>query len=85
MAASKDTDGSEISIPAPGIAMGLNQKSKKATVSPKDAHPSGKRGHGRAMQILRGVAFTVYFFTCCATYVLQFAARDMRLDRIITY
>lgn len=69
MAPSKDTDGSETNIPAPAIAMGLSQASKKASTSPKDAHPSGKRGHGKAMQILRGLAFTIYFLTCCVTYV----------------
>lgn len=69
MARNKDTDGSETNIPAPTITMGLGQTSKTASASLKDAHPSGKRGHGKAMQILRGVAFTIYFLTCCVTYV----------------
>lgn len=37
--------------------------------SPSDAHPSGKEGYGRLMQILRGLAFAVYFNTCCIVYV----------------
>ncbi|KAH6603196.1 acyltransferase [Trichoderma cornu-damae] len=88
MVAAKETDGSEINISAPAVAMGLNQTSEKASASPNDAHPSGKRGHGRAMQILRGLAFGIYFFTCCVTIVitqllgcwLYFVNRDMYYD-----
>lgn len=31
-------------------------------------HPSGKEQHGRAMQILRGLLFAVYFIGGCTVY-----------------
>jgi len=30
-----------------------------------EAHPSGKEKHDRLTQVLRGLSFTIYFFTGC--------------------
>lgn len=56
----------DTSIPAPDVA-GLTGKTaqKPIKAGPKDAHPSGKESYGRVMQVLRGLAFAVYFNTCC--------------------
>jgi hypothetical protein len=69
MAVDKIAEGSDINLPTLGVAMGLKQTSAKGSAYPADAHPSGKRAHGRAVQVLRGLALGVYFFTCCVTYV----------------
>ena len=47
----------------------LKQTPGKGSAYPADAHPSGKLAHGRAVQVLRGLALGIYFFTCCVTYV----------------
>ncbi len=49
-------------VPAPNLTAGAT-KTAVATVE----HPSGKQGHGRLMQILRGLSFAVFFFTCIIT------------------
>jgi len=56
----------DTSVPSPDAA-GLMDSAgaKPAPSGPRDAHPSGKESYGRIMQILRGLAFAVYFNTCC--------------------
>lgn len=63
----------DTSLPSPDAA-GLMSSAGAKTVStgPKDAHPSGKESYGRIMQLLRGLAFAVYFNTCCIAYVTCF-------------
>lgn len=52
--------------PSPGVAGLLGSSGPKTSSGgPKDAHPSGKESYGRIMQVLRGLAFAVYFNTCC--------------------
>jgi hypothetical protein len=59
----------DTSVPSPDAA-GLMDSAgaKPAPSGPRDAHPSGKESYGRIMQILRGLAFAVYFNTCCIAY-----------------
>ncbi|KAI9896837.1 hypothetical protein N3K66_007859 [Trichothecium roseum] len=52
---------SETSIPAPDAA-GIEEI--RPLRPGKTAHPSGKESYGRFMQIVRGVAFGIYFATC---------------------
>lgn len=81
-----DTEGSDINIPAPTAAMGLTQTPGKGAAA-HDVHPSGKRAHGRGVQILRGLALAVYFLICCVTYVCDSLASNhvMNLDRTNAY
>ncbi|KAL6821350.1 acyltransferase domain-containing protein [Trichoderma camerunense] len=82
-----DTEGSDINIPAPAATMGLTQTPGKGAAS-HDVHPSGKRAHGRGVQILRGLALAVYFLICCVTIVasqvlgcwLYFVNREIYYD-----
>ncbi|PTB63468.1 acyltransferase-domain-containing protein [Trichoderma citrinoviride] len=88
MAVDKIAEGSDINLPTLGVAMGLKQTPGKGSAYPADAHPSGKLAHGRAVQVLRGLALGIYFFTCCVTIVisqvlgswLYFVNRDIYYD-----
>lgn len=62
------TTNTHTGVPPPDAA-GLVNKEKAAAGGPKDAHPSGKEGYGRLMQVLRGLAFAIYFNTCIMAYV----------------
>jgi hypothetical protein len=61
---------------APTKGVGATSHSQDATVnlsgaggaSKPELHPSGKEQHGRAIQILRGVLFAVYFLGGCTAY-----------------
>lgn len=56
-------------IPGPAPAAGLVKSTDAAPVKSQAIHhPSGKAGHGPIVKILRGIAFGVYFLTCCTTY-----------------
>jgi hypothetical protein len=65
----KQSDSSsEAVIPGPDNLAGVNQTSKtkpSMTQTKRITHPSGKAGHGPFVKFLRGLAFTVYFVTCC--------------------
>lgn len=61
MAELRQRKPAEEAVPAPDLAAGAKPKASEAT-SATD-HPSGKESHGRAIQILRGVSFTLFFFT----------------------
>jgi hypothetical protein len=51
----------DAAVPAPDVA-GLDALPKPA---PTAALPRTKASHGLVMQVLRGFAFVVYFWTCC--------------------
>ncbi|KAF7551114.1 hypothetical protein G7Z17_g5236 [Cylindrodendrum hubeiense] len=56
------------SIPKPDGADSnekTNEKPNAAANAPQDYHPSGKKGYGRFMQIVRGATFGIYFTTLC--------------------
>lgn len=67
--AEKNSPESNISSTEP--VAGLKNGTKLRSDSPRVVHPSGRSGHGRGMQILRGIAFAVYFSSCC--FVLVFS------------
>lgn len=65
---------SQENIPGPDVALGLKDtpdgSSKKPALASQAAHhPSGKAGHGTIVKFLRGLAFTVYFWSCVLVYV----------------
>lgn len=63
-------DPAGLGIASPGLKAGLEKPSEMVKpVEVKTEHPSGKESHGRVVQILRTVAFAIFFLTCCATYV----------------
>lgn len=81
MAASKAAEPAEENIPGPDSNAGIKPLEKsKVAFQAKDAHPSGRESHGRLMQILRGFAFAVYFFTCILAYVLSFHTRTTKQE-----
>ncbi|QPG93962.1 hypothetical protein C2857_003829 [Epichloe festucae Fl1] len=47
------------------VLVGVQNTTEKQSPSSGVWHPSGRAGHGRGMQILRVVAFAVYFNFCC--------------------
>ncbi|GAO18023.1 uncharacterized protein UV8b_00864 [Ustilaginoidea virens] len=61
----ENATGPESSIPSPKLTTCPKKDAGTSTESSRAAHPSGKRGHGRGVQILRGLAFTTYFTLCC--------------------
>ncbi|TQS34716.1 hypothetical protein Golomagni_04890 [Golovinomyces magnicellulatus] len=61
--ADKETEASEANIPSPE----LTTISKSKPSKPVTSHPSGKVGHGKLMQLLRGIAFAIYFNGCIVT------------------
>ncbi|KAG8420234.1 hypothetical protein J3459_011282 [Metarhizium acridum] len=65
-----ENDSSESKVPASELAAGFKNDEKQPANSSRFVHPSGKSGHGRAMQILRGIAFTAYFTFCCFAIVI---------------
>ncbi|KAG5931527.1 hypothetical protein E4U53_001719 [Claviceps sorghi] len=66
MAKSAEQNGPDVTIPAPGLAVGAHSKTTPPqSSSARVLHPSGRTGHGRAIQLLRVVAFSVYFSICC--------------------
>ncbi|KAG6010367.1 hypothetical protein E4U21_006931 [Claviceps maximensis] len=67
MAEPAEKNGPDMSISAPGLAVGgaHNKTTHSQSSSPRLVHPSGRTGHGRAIQLLRAVAFSVYFNFCC--------------------
>jgi hypothetical protein len=69
MPASTGNGSAESGIPAPELVAGVRNEAAKISDSTGVAHPSGRSGHGRGMQILRGIAFTAYFTFCCLTSV----------------
>ncbi|KAM3475309.1 hypothetical protein MY5147_003798 [Beauveria neobassiana] len=57
-------------IPGPDAALRLKDYSNGSTAQSAPAsraaqHPSGKAGHGVVVKFLRGLAFAVYFWSCC--------------------
>jgi hypothetical protein len=64
MAEMAHSDSSEAKLPGPDLGAGFSKQKHDGIT-----HPSGKESHGRSIQILRGVAFVVYFLLCCITYV----------------
>lgn len=52
------------------ILVGVQNTTEEQSPSSGGWHPSGRAGHGRGMQILRVVAFAVYFNFCCFMYVI---------------
>ncbi|KAG6143224.1 hypothetical protein E4U12_001658 [Claviceps purpurea] len=65
MAKSAETSLSENGIPAPGLAAGVQKTTQGQFPSSGVLHPSGRTGHGRAVQILRIVALSIYINSCC--------------------
>ncbi|KAG6146989.1 hypothetical protein E4U28_007979 [Claviceps purpurea] len=65
MAKSAETSPSENGIPAPGLAAGVQKTTQGQFPSSGVLHPSGRTGHGRAVQILRIVALSIYINSCC--------------------
>ncbi|KND89268.1 putative acyltransferase [Tolypocladium ophioglossoides CBS 100239] len=65
-------DPSETDIPSPGLAAGFKEQKQNLEPPrrPGYAHPSGKAGHGRLTQVLRGLAFAIYFSLCCFTIAI---------------
>lgn len=61
MADLKHPDASKTDIPG----LGLPDHLPAAIDGPAFAHPSGKQGYGRLGQVLRVLAFAVYFPLCC--------------------
>ena len=53
-------------VPAPNLAAGITAKAT-TKVPAGEEHPSGKESHGKAIQILRGVSFAVFFLSSCVT------------------
>ena len=51
-------------VPAPNLVAGV-----KGGAPAIVEHPSGKEGHGKTMQILRGILFAIFFFTTVVAYV----------------
>lgn len=69
MASLEHSDTSQATLPGPDLAgLAANKAPAKANGA-GEAHPSGRESYGPAMQILRGIAFAVYFNTCCTVYV----------------
>ncbi|KAI9155103.1 putative acyltransferase [Paramyrothecium foliicola] len=64
MADMAHSDSSEAKLPGPDLSTGFASQKKDAGPI---THPSGKKSHGRSMQILRGLAFGIYFTVCCIT------------------
>ncbi|KAK2597408.1 hypothetical protein QQS21_005956 [Conoideocrella luteorostrata] len=60
-----EKNSSDVNIPGPDLTAGLQNETKKHSDSTRVVHPSGRTGHGRAIQILRIAAFAVYFSFCC--------------------
>lgn len=53
-------------VPAPNLAAGVTAGAPAIV-----EHPSGKEGHGKAVQILRGILFAIFFFTTVVAYVTR--------------
>lgn len=70
MADVKHSESSEASIPGPNVAEAYAGQGNGKTRSNGFQHPSGRKGYGKAMQILRGVLLALYFAVCCAWYVV---------------
>ncbi|CAK7224567.1 hypothetical protein SBRCBS47491_005595 [Sporothrix bragantina] len=49
-------------VPAPNLAAGITAKAPAV-----EEHPSGKESHGKAIQILRGVSFAIFFISSVIT------------------
>lgn len=58
----------DTAIPSPDAA-GLAGKLPATT--PKNHHPSGKESYGTTMQIVRALAFSIYFMGCCIMYAFS--------------
>ncbi|KAG5919667.1 hypothetical protein E4U42_006443 [Claviceps africana] len=66
MAKSAEQNGTDMTFTASGLAVGPHNKTTPPhSSSARVLHPSGRTGHGRAIQLLRVVAFSVYFGFCC--------------------
>ncbi|UNI17748.1 hypothetical protein JDV02_004069 [Purpureocillium takamizusanense] len=66
-------DGKHPGASGPDLAAGVNDRDVLQSSEKRVAHPSGKEGYGRLAQVLRGLAFAVYFTSCClAIVVTQF-------------
>jgi hypothetical protein len=63
------SDSSGTKLPGPELGVGFT--AQKAN-GPLVAHPSGKESYGRFIQVLRGLAFGLYFAACCFAYVAFF-------------
>ncbi|TWU77643.1 hypothetical protein ED733_008065 [Metarhizium rileyi] len=75
-----ENDGLERNASSPEVAAVLKSDEKRSLNSPRIVHPSGKSAHGRGMQILRGVAFAIYFNFCCFVIaVTQFIGAPLYL------
>ncbi|OAQ92571.1 1-acyl-sn-glycerol-3-phosphate acyltransferase 2 [Purpureocillium lilacinum] len=63
-------DGKHPGASGTDLAAGVNDHGVLQRSERRLAHPSGKEGYGRLAQVLRGLAFTVYFTSCCLTIVV---------------
>ncbi|CAH0038032.1 unnamed protein product [Clonostachys rhizophaga] len=62
----------DLNIPAPDVAGLVGKSLEKNSAGSKAFNPSGKQGHGPIVQLLRGLCFAVYFWTCCiAIFITQ--------------
>ncbi|PHH84424.1 hypothetical protein CDD83_1961 [Cordyceps sp. RAO-2017] len=65
MADRKHPNPSETDIPGPEMMAGLRDSKSNGNKGPTTTHPSGKKGHGPVTQVLRVLAFSIYFTVCC--------------------
>jgi len=68
-------DGKHPGASGTDLAAGVNDHGVLQRSERRLAHPSGKEGYGRLAQVLRGLAFTVYFTSCCLTLVMPHSAQ----------
>jgi hypothetical protein len=67
------SERSEEPIPGPTVSEAFSGRENGTKTINRFQHPSGRKGYGKATQILRGVAMTFYFLFCCALYVVTYA------------
>ena len=63
------TKGVDVPSQKQDAGMKLSGASGAVELPNSELHPSGKEQHGRAIQILRGILFAVYFLGGCTAYV----------------
>ncbi|KAM4064507.1 acyltransferase domain-containing protein [Hirsutella rhossiliensis] len=71
MAHLRHPDASETDIPGLGLSSALQKQDQTPSRDATVMHPSGKQSHGRLAQVLRVLAFFVYFFICCVGIVIS--------------
>jgi lysocardiolipin and lysophospholipid acyltransferase len=71
------SDSSGTKLPGPELGVGFTAQKANGTLV---AHPSGKESYGRFIQVLRGLAFGLYFAACCfAIFTTQLVGSPLYL------